>query len=153
NGARHHQRVQGHFEREVDRSRRSGRRYFGSPRHDRSGPAGSYPGGVDVQLLHLQGGSVRRGDGKLQLRVDRLLPEAVAKRRRREALAPWKPRPQRLNRRKAAVSVQDLWRVEQQGRRSEASPLLPSSVETDDGKTKRKGYQAQGSASRRRHQR
>ena len=60
----------------VDRSGRGGRRYFGSPGHHGHRSVRGYPGGLDVQLLHQPHRSVRRGDGQLQLRADRLFPEA-----------------------------------------------------------------------------
>ena len=50
----HHQRVQGNFDREVDRSGRCGRRYFGSPGDHRYRSVRGHPGGLDVQLLHQQ---------------------------------------------------------------------------------------------------
>ena len=56
---------------------RCGRRwYLGSSRDYRIRSAGRYPGRYDVQLLHQQGGSVRRRDGQLLERIDRLLPQA-----------------------------------------------------------------------------
>ncbi len=52
NGRRHHQRVQGNFDREVDRSGRGRRRYFGSPGDHRYRSVRGYSRGLDVQLLH-----------------------------------------------------------------------------------------------------
>ena len=54
NRRRHHQRVQGHFEREVDWSGRGRRRYFGSPGDHRYRSVRGYSRGLDVQLLHRQ---------------------------------------------------------------------------------------------------
>ena len=61
---------------EGDRSDRGGRRYRGSARDDGFRTASRDPGGDDVQLPHRARGSVRRGDGQLVERTDRLLPEA-----------------------------------------------------------------------------
>ena len=52
NGRRHHQRVQGHRDREVDRSGRGRRRYFGSACHHRRRSVRGHPRRLDVQLLH-----------------------------------------------------------------------------------------------------
>ena len=52
--ARHHQRVPRHFDREVDRPGRRGRRYFRSPGDHGHRSVRGHPGGVDVQLLHQQ---------------------------------------------------------------------------------------------------
>ncbi len=52
NGRRHHQRVQGHFDREVHWTGRGRRRYFGSAGHHRRRFVRGYPGRLDVQLLH-----------------------------------------------------------------------------------------------------
>ena len=81
---RHHQRVQGHFDGKVHRSGRGRGRYFGSAGHHRRRSVRGYPRRLDVQLLHQPRGGVRRRDGQLQLRADRLLPEAVAKGQRRQ---------------------------------------------------------------------
>ena len=51
---RHHQRVQGHFDRKVDGLGRGRRRYFGSPGHHRRRSVRGHPGRLDVQLLHQQ---------------------------------------------------------------------------------------------------
>ena len=60
---RHYQRVQGYFERKVDRSRGRGRRYFRSAGYHRSRIAGRHPCSHGFQLLHQQDRSVRCGDG------------------------------------------------------------------------------------------
>ena len=87
NGGRHHQRVQGDFDREVDRFGRGGGRYFRGPGDHGHRFVRGHPGGLDVQLLHEQGRSVRRRDGQLQFGTDRLLPEAVPAGRRRQVSA------------------------------------------------------------------
>ena len=58
-------------------------RHFRSPCHHRYRIVRRHPCSVDVQLLHGQDRSVRRGDGELELGVDRLFPEAYATRRHR----------------------------------------------------------------------
>ncbi len=55
---------------------RGRRRYFGSTRDHGHRPSGRDSGRHDVQLSDGTRGSVRRGDGQLLERTDRLLPEA-----------------------------------------------------------------------------
>ena len=52
------------------------RRYFGSSGYDRVRSAGRYPRRYDVQLLHQQGGSVRRRDGQQLVGAGGLLHQA-----------------------------------------------------------------------------
>ncbi len=58
------------------RSGRRRRRYFGSAGDHRYRTVRRHPGRHDVQLLHQQSGSVRRGNGQQLQRADRLFPEA-----------------------------------------------------------------------------
>ncbi len=72
---RHSECVQGNLDAEGHRSRSRRRRYFGSAGDHRHWTFRRHPGCDDVQLLHQQGGSLRRGNGQQLQRADRLLPQ------------------------------------------------------------------------------
>ena len=72
----------GNFDAEGYRSGRRRRRYFGSAGDHRYRTVRGHPGRDDVQLLHRQGRSLRRGNGQQLERADRLLPEASQRGRR-----------------------------------------------------------------------
>ena len=74
---RHSERVQRDFDAEGHRSGRCRRRYFGSAGDHRHRTLRRDPGRHDVQLLHQQGGGLRRGNGQQLQRADRLFPEDV----------------------------------------------------------------------------